>query len=136
MEPRFYALDRVSYGVRSDGAPVVLIDADDDARSASRLPDASVGSTSTASALVGWSLLANVTMAVLDGPDVGFLLAAPAFARTQSSTAVGSRWLASFDANGGAIAVLVDGVHLGFDDNFDAVQGVGGFVTATYAQTA
>ena len=78
--------------------------------------------------LVGWQLLANLTHVVLDGPNVGFLLAASAWDRTHAATASSIRWADNVDASAGAIALLVENVHLGSDDDFDDVEGRGGFV--------
>jgi hypothetical protein len=128
VKPQFYALDKVSYGTRSDGAPVVLISVEPALAIESRLPIVTVKSVSTLAPLSGWQLLANLTLVVVDGPNVGFLLAAPAWERTPAANAWSFRWAENVDASSGAVALLVDGVHLGGDDDFDGVEGRGGFV--------
>ena len=127
-KPQFYPLDKVSYGTRSDGAPVVLISVEPDLAIESGLPIVNVKSASMLAPLAGWQLLTNLTLVVLDGPNVGFLLAAPAWDRTPAANAWSMRWAENVDASAGAIALLVGNVHLGSDDDFDDVEGRGGFV--------
>jgi hypothetical protein len=111
--PKFYGLDKVSYGVRSDGIPVVLVEADHELALAAGLPATKVRSVVSTLPQINWRLVANLMLVVVDGPGIGFLLAAPAFACTKASAALSSRWVNAVDANGGAIALLVDETHLG-----------------------